>query len=67
VFPLVGFGLSGETRRLSAAFLPAQIHPIGPTVGSRRQDGKELEAVVGELVGFLDGIDHLVFERHLSA
>ena len=25
-----------------------------------------LEAVVGELIRFLDGIDHFVFERHVS-
>src|SRR6266852_3101785 len=61
---LARFGLSGETWRLSATLLAAQIEAIGAAGRSWRQDGEELESVLGQLVGFLDGGDNLVFERH---
>jgi len=61
------FGLSGETWRLAATFLATEIDPIRSTVGSWRQDGEELKAFVPQLIGFLDRVDNLVLERHVSA
>jgi len=67
VAALAGLGLSGETRRLSAALLATQVNPIGSSIGARRQDGEELEPLLPELIGFLDGVNNLVLERHVSA
>jgi len=64
---LAGLGLSGETRRLSAALLATQINPIRSSIRARRQDREELEPLVPELIGFLDSMNNLVLEGHVSA
>ena len=64
---LLGFGLSSETRRLSAALLTPQINPVRSPIRSQRQDGEEFEALVSQLIGLLDGVDNFVLKRHVSA
>ena len=64
---LARLGLSGETGRLSAALLAAQVNSIGTPIWTGRQDCEELEALVPKLISLLDGVNNLVLERHISA
>jgi hypothetical protein len=60
------FGLSGEAWRLTATLLTPEIDPVRAAGGPWGKDRKKLPAILAELVGFLDGLDDFVFNRHPS-
>ena len=53
-----------ESGRLASGSLPPEVKAVRPPVRTRREDGEQLEALLGELVRLLDRGYHPVLVRH---